>query len=171
MLPILRRRLLTCTALVAVCTWAPLNAASAQVNVVADGTTVDLFIAIAPTYPNFNSLRAVNGGQITNSGPSPVNLTITQTQYGVLAGGPGVPSTIGTITLNGVNVFASDPTYTVAPASGPRGLAAEGAGAVLNATNFNINLSHTGSTSCSKRHRSSRCHIAACSRLPAARSP
>ena len=39
------------------------------------------------------------------------------------------------------------PTYTVAPASGPRGLAAEGAGAVLNATNFNINLSHAGSTS------------------------
>ena len=38
----LRRRLLTCTALVAVCTWAPLNAASAQVNVVADGTSVDL---------------------------------------------------------------------------------------------------------------------------------
>ena len=38
----LRRRLLTCTALVAVCTWAPLNAASAQVNVVANGTTVDL---------------------------------------------------------------------------------------------------------------------------------
>ena len=32
------------------------------------------------------------------------------------------------------------------PGSGPRGLAAEGAGAVLNATNFNINLSHTGST-------------------------
>ena len=31
--------------------------------------------------------------------------------------------------------------------SSPRGLAAEGAGAVLNATNFNINLSHTGSTS------------------------
>ena len=41
----LRRRLLTCTALVAVCTWAPLNAASAQVNVVADGTTVDLTFA------------------------------------------------------------------------------------------------------------------------------
>ena len=40
-----RRRLLTCTALVAVCTWAPLNAASAQVNVVADGTSVDLFTA------------------------------------------------------------------------------------------------------------------------------
>ena len=38
-----RRRLLTCTALVAVCTWAPLNAAFAQVNVVADGITVDLF--------------------------------------------------------------------------------------------------------------------------------
>ena len=38
-----RRRLLTCTALVAVCTWAPLNAASAQVNVVANGATVDLF--------------------------------------------------------------------------------------------------------------------------------
>ena len=45
MLPILRRRLLTCTALVAVCTWVPLNAASAQVNVVADGTSVDLSFA------------------------------------------------------------------------------------------------------------------------------
>ena len=31
--------------------------------------------------------------------------------------------------------------------SGPRGLAAEGAGAVVNVTNFNINLSHAGSTS------------------------
>src|SRR6476620_11552770 len=60
-----RRRLMTCTALVAVCTWAPLNAASAQVNVVADGTIVDL--SLQPTYPNFNSLRAVNSGQITNS--------------------------------------------------------------------------------------------------------
>ena len=50
----LRRRLLTCTALVAVCTWAPLNAASAQVNVVADGTSVDLSTAY-PAYPNFNS--------------------------------------------------------------------------------------------------------------------
>ena len=56
-------------------------------------------------------------------------------------------STNGTITLNGVNVTASDPTYTVDPASGPRGLAAEGAGAVVNVTNFNINLSHAGSTS------------------------
>ena len=48
-----RRRLLTCTALVAVCTWAPLNAASAQVNVVADGDHVDL--SSQPGYPNFNS--------------------------------------------------------------------------------------------------------------------
>ena len=135
--------------MVAVCTWAPLNAASAQVNVIANGPPpVDLFTFPPPL--NFNSLRAVNGGEITNSGTLPVNVTITQTQYGVLAGGPGVLSTIGTITLNGINVFASDvipPTYTVAPASGPRGLAAEGVGAVLNATNFNINLSHTGSTS------------------------
>ena len=45
MLPMLRRRLLTCTALVAVCTWVPLNAASAQVNIVADGTIVDLSLA------------------------------------------------------------------------------------------------------------------------------
>ena len=101
-----------------------------------------------PGYPNFNSVRAINSGQITNSGTPPVNVTITQTQYGVLAGGPGVPSTNGTITLNGVNVTASDPSYTGGnPSSGPRGLAAEGAGAVVNATNFNINLSHTGSTS------------------------
>ena len=172
MLPMLRRRLLTCTALVAVCTWAPLNAASAQVNVVADGATVDLFTAFPqPTYPNFNSLRAVNGGQITNSGTPPVNVTITQTQYGVLAGGPGVPSTNGTITLNGVNVTASDPTYTVAPVSGPRGLAAEGAGAVLNATNFNINLSHAGSTSAQNGTGLRAVHKTAFSRLPTARSP
>ena len=142
-----RRRLLTCTALVAVCTWAPLNAASAQVNVVANGTSVDLFTAFPPpTYPNFNCLTAVNGGQITNSGPPPVNITFTQTQYGASRGGQTAVHD-GTITLNGVNVFASDPTYIVNPISGPRGLAAEGAGAVLNATNFNINLSHTGSTS------------------------
>ena len=139
----LRRRLLTCTALVAVCTWVPLNAASAQVNVIANGTPVDL--VSQPTYPNFNSVRAVNGGQITNSGAPPVNVAVTQTQYGVLAGGPGVPSTIGTITLNGVNVTASDPTYTLT-IQGPRGLAAEGTGAVLNATNVTINLSHTGSS-------------------------
>ena len=100
-----------------------------------------------PYYPNFNSVRAVNGGQITNTGTSPVNLAITQTQYGVLAGGPGVLSTNGTITLNGVNVTASDPSYVVNPISGPRGIAAEGAGAVVNVTNFNINLSHAGSTS------------------------
>ena len=48
----LRRRLLTCTALVAVCTWAPLNAASAQVNVVADGASVDL---ISQPASQFNS--------------------------------------------------------------------------------------------------------------------
>lgn len=139
---LLRRRLLTCTALVAVCTWAPLNAASAQ-NVVADGTIIDL--NLQPGHPNFNSLRAINGGEIT--GTVPVIITMTGTQYGALAGGPGVPSTIGAITLNGVNVTASDPTYTVVPANGPRGLAAEGGGAVLNASNFNINLSHSGSTS------------------------
>ena len=169
MLPILRRRLLTCTALVAVCTWAPLNAASAQVNVVADGTIVDLSTS-QPDYPNFNSLRAVNSGQITNSGTPPVNITITQTQYGVLAGGPGVLSTNGTITLNGVNVTASDPSYTVNPISGPRGMAAEGAGAVVNATNFNINLSHTGSTSAQNGTGLRAVHMA-CSRLPTARSP
>jgi hypothetical protein len=67
-----RRRLLTCTALVAICTWAPLNAASAQVNVIANGATVDLFNnPLLPTYPNFNSLTAVNGGQIINTGPFP----------------------------------------------------------------------------------------------------
>ena len=58
-----------------------------------------------------------------------------------------MPSTAGTITLNGVNVTASDANLYRGPASGPRGLAAEGPGAVLNATNFNITLSHTGSTS------------------------
>ena len=78
-----RRRLLTCTALVAVCTWAPLNAASAQVNVVANGAPVDLLTQ--PGYPNFNSLSALNFGQIINTGPPPVNLAITQTQYGAFA--------------------------------------------------------------------------------------
>jgi hypothetical protein len=134
----LRRRLLTCTALVSVCAWAPLNAASAQVNVVANGVTVDL--SSQPTYPNFNSLRAVNGGQIINTGPPPVTINLTNQQHGAFA------QTNGTITLNGVNVFASDPTYIVNPIAGPRGLTAQGVGAVLNATNFNIDLNHTGST-------------------------
>jgi outer membrane autotransporter protein len=108
------------------------------VNVVANGATVNLFAQ--PTYPTFNSLTALNFGQIINSGPPPVNLNVTQTQYGAVA------RTNGTITLNGVNVAASDPTYT-GTVQGPRGLAAEGVGAILNATNININLSHTGSTS------------------------
>ena len=146
----LRRCLLTCTALVAVCTLAPLNAAFAQVNVVADGvgTIVDLSSFTFP--PPINSVRAINGGVVINSGLfSPI--TITGTQYGVLAGGPGVPSTAGTITLNGVNVTASDAQgYTGGGvANGPRGLAAEGPGAVVDATNVNITLSHTGSTSSS----------------------
>ena len=47
-----------------------------------------------------------------------------------------------------MTVNASDATYNLGnPTLGPRGLAAEGVGAVLNATNFNINLSHTGSSS------------------------
>jgi hypothetical protein len=41
--------LLASTALVAVGTWAPLNVASAQVNVVANGTTVDL--SAQPAFP------------------------------------------------------------------------------------------------------------------------
>ena len=66
----LRRRLLTCTALVAVCTWAPLNAASAQVNVVANGPPpIDLNSQAG--YPDFNSVTAINGGTITNTGTPP----------------------------------------------------------------------------------------------------
>ena len=48
--------------------------------------------------------------------------------------------------------------------TGPRGLAAEGAGAVVNATNFNINLSHTGSTRL-KTAQVFALSMAACSRL------
>jgi outer membrane autotransporter protein len=133
-----RKRLKTCAVLVVGCTWA-LNVASAQVDVVANGTPVDLFTDFPPpTYPNFNFLNALNGGQITNSGPPPVIINLTNQQYGAFA------QTNGTMTLNGVTVVASDPTYTVNPLLGPRGLAAEGPGAVLNATNFTINLSHTG---------------------------